>query len=100
MIMDYYVHFLDPRPRGRGDRRTVQLGGNLAIDMGTDTLSVMSASGALSKVAARYTFVYAFRDGEWKIAHHHLSARREAVPSWRCASAPIPPAWSSAHRRC
>ena len=77
MIRDYFVHFLEKHPRGRIDSRTVQLGCNLAIDMGTYTFSVMSPSGSLGEVAARYTFVYAFRNGEWKIAHHHSSAMPE-----------------------
>jgi uncharacterized protein (TIGR02246 family) len=77
MIRDYYVHALQKLPRGRIDSRTVQIGCNLAIDMGTYTVSEMGPSGALSDVAARYTFVYAFRNGEWKIAHHHSSAMPE-----------------------
>jgi uncharacterized protein (TIGR02246 family) len=77
MIRDYYAQALGRRPRGRIDSRTVQVGCNLAIDMGTYTVSEMGPSGALSDVAARYTFVYAFRNGEWKIAHHHSSAMPE-----------------------
>jgi uncharacterized protein (TIGR02246 family) len=77
MIREHLVRFLEQRPRGRIDTRTVQLGCNLALDTGTYTFSVMGPSGALSEVAARYTFVYAFRDGDWKIAHHHSSAMPE-----------------------
>ncbi len=77
MIRDYFVHFLEKHPRGRIDSRTVQLGCNLAVDMGTYTFSVMSPSGSLGEVVARYTFVYSFRNGEWRIAHHHSSAMPE-----------------------
>jgi uncharacterized protein (TIGR02246 family) len=87
MIRDYYVHALQKLPRGRIDSRTVQVGCNLAIDMGTYTVSEMGPSGALSDVAARYTFVYAFRNGEWKIAHHHSSA----MPELPGAAPALPP---------
>jgi hypothetical protein len=36
----------------------------------------MGADG--TKVKARYTFVYVFEDGEWKISHHHSSIMPES----------------------
>lgn len=90
MIRDYFVHFLEKRPRGRIDSRTIQIGCNLAIDMGTYTFSVMAPNGAISEVAARYTFVYSYHDGAWKIAHHHSSAMPEtgaAAPETHSADA-------------
>lgn len=90
MIRDYFVHFLEKRPRGRIDSRTIQIGCNLAIDMGTYTFSVMAPTGAISEVAARYTYVYSYHDGAWKIAHHHSSAMPEtgaAVPAAHSADA-------------
>ncbi len=77
MIDDYFEHFLAKRPRGRIDTRTVQVGCNLAMDMGTYTFSLMDDKGVTSEVAARYTFVYQYRDGAWKILHHHSSAMPE-----------------------
>ena len=79
MVRDYFVHFLEKHPRGRIDSRSIQIGCNLAIDMGTYTFSVLGATGAPGEVAARYTYVYAFRDGEWKILHHHSSAMPEVL---------------------
>ena len=32
-----------------------------------------------SKVNARYSFLYIYEDGEWKIAHHHSSAMPEGL---------------------
>jgi|JI10StandDraft_1071094.scaffolds.fasta_scaffold215860_2 uncharacterized protein (TIGR02246 family) len=90
MIRDYFVHFLEKRPRGRIDSRTIQIGCNLAIDMGTYTFSVMAPTGAISEVAARYTFVYSHHDGAWKISHHHSSAMPEtgaSVPAPHTADA-------------
>jgi uncharacterized protein (TIGR02246 family) len=80
MIRDYFEHFLAKRPRGHIDSRTVQSGCNLALDMGTYTFWLMNDSGQVSDVAARYTFVYQYRDGAWKILHHHSSAMPEPVP--------------------
>ena len=32
-----------------------------------------------SAVRARYSFVYVFEDGEWKISHHHSSVMPEGM---------------------
>ena len=79
MIGDYFQHFLAKRPRGRIDTRTIQSGCNLAMDVGTYTFSLMSDKGTVSEVAARYSFVYQYRDGAWKILHHHSSAMPEGA---------------------
>jgi uncharacterized protein (TIGR02246 family) len=77
MISDYFEHFLAKRPRGRIDTRTIQSSCNMAVDMGTYTFSLMNDKGTTSEVAARYTFVYQYHDGAWKILHHHSSAMPE-----------------------
>lgn len=77
MINDYFVHFLARRPRGHIETRTIQSSCNMAVDMGTYTFSLMDDKGTTSEVAARYTFVYQYRDGAWKILHHHSSAMPE-----------------------
>ena len=96
MIGDYFEHFLAKRPRGRIDTRTIQGGCNLAMDMGTYTFSLMDDKGVTSEVAARYTFIYQYRDGAWKILHHHSSAMPEsgagAAPADAHAVAEKPPA--------
>jgi uncharacterized protein (TIGR02246 family) len=85
MIDDYFEHFLAKRPRGRIDTRTIQSGCSLAMDMGTYTFSLMDDKGVTSEVAARYTFIYQYRDGAWKILHHHSSA----MPEGGAAAAPV-----------
>lgn len=77
MIRDYFEHFLEKHPRGRIDTRTIEIGCNVAFDVGTYTFSVMDGAGSVNEVQARYTFVYTFRDGDWRIAHHHSSAMPE-----------------------
>jgi uncharacterized protein (TIGR02246 family) len=79
-INDYIAHFLARRPRGHIETRTIQTGCNMAVDMGTYTFSLMDDKGSTSEVAARYTFVYQYRDGAWKILHHHSSAMPERAP--------------------
>jgi SnoaL-like domain len=37
----------------------------------------MGATG--DEVMARYSFVYVYEDGQWKIAHHHSSVMPEAL---------------------
>ncbi len=87
MIGDYFEHFLAKRPRGRIDTRTVQTGCNMAMDMGTYTFSLMDDKGVTSEVAARYTFIYQYRDGGWKILHHHSSAMPESTAGAMSADA-------------
>jgi uncharacterized protein (TIGR02246 family) len=102
MIGDYFEHFIAKRPRGRIDTRTIQGGCNLAIDMGTYTFSLMDDKGVTSEVAARYTFVYQYRDGAWKILHHHSSAMPESGANTtpadaHAAAAPSPAAAKPVH---
>lgn len=86
LVHDYFEHFVAKHPRGRIDSRNVQLGCNTAIDMGTYTFSLMDDAGHVSEVAARYTFVYQYRNGEWRILHHHSSAMPEPVASMTAAN--------------
>jgi uncharacterized protein (TIGR02246 family) len=86
LIQDYFEHFLQKHPRGYIESRTVDVGCNLAVDMGTYTFSLMDDSGRVNEVHARYTYVYEARDGQWKIIHHHSSAMPE--PMGRNAGAP------------
>ncbi len=55
-----------------GEHR-VQLFGNLAINSGYYTRSAVQ-DGKLTQNPARFTFVYARRDGRWLIVNHHSSA--------------------------
>ena len=72
-IADYFKHFLEKKPVGTINHRTVRLGCNKITDAGIYTFRVVDKEGAASDVPARYTFVYENRDGQWLIAHHHSS---------------------------
>lgn len=80
-IQDYFEHFLASSPQGKIDTRTIKIGCNFAADMGTYTFKLTNKKGESNMVAARYTYVYQFRNGQWKIAHHHSSAMPEKKPA-------------------
>eukprot|EP00525_Craspedostauros_australis_P012295 CAMPEP_0198110008 /NCGR_PEP_ID=MMETSP1442-20131203/2038_1 /TAXON_ID= /ORGANISM="Craspedostauros australis, Strain CCMP3328" /LENGTH=183 /DNA_ID=CAMNT_0043765887 /DNA_START=25 /DNA_END=576 /DNA_ORIENTATION=+ len=74
LIEDYFVAFLKKAPMGRIVESNIMIGKNWAQDAGIYEFT-MGADG--SKVLARYSFVYVFEDGEWKISHHHSSVMPE-----------------------
>ena len=75
LIKAYFVDFLKKEPQGVILESYVTRGFNWAEDVGIYEFT-MGATG--DKVKARYTFVYVFEDGEWKISHHHSSVMPEA----------------------
>mmetsp|Transcript_23020 Transcript_23020/g.46905 ORF Transcript_23020/g.46905 Transcript_23020/m.46905 type:complete len:196 (+) Transcript_23020:191-778(+) len=78
-IEDYFAHFLKSEPQGViQEEGSVTISGepNWAKDAGIYEFT-MGATG--DKVKGRYSFVYVFEDGEWKIAHHHSSVMPEGV---------------------
>lgn len=73
-ITDYFVKFLQKKPQGYIVEGVVRSGDNWCKDAGVYEFT-MGATG--DRVLARYSFVYVFEDGEWKIAHHHSSVMPE-----------------------
>ncbi|VVN69763.1 SgcJ/EcaC family oxidoreductase [Pseudomonas fluorescens] len=77
-IKDYFDHFMALKPIGEINYRDIrQLGNNSAVDSGVYTFTLTEANGKISKVQARYTFVYEKIGGQWKIINHHSSAMPE-----------------------
>lgn len=72
--VDYFEHFLEKKPVGKIDTRTIRIGCNKAIDTGTYTFTFADKT----EVSARYTFTYAWNGNEWKISSHHSSAMPES----------------------
>ncbi len=73
-IRDYFVKFLKGSPVGQIDTSTIKSGCNWALRMGTWTVIMTDAgTGAKTDVKARYTFLYQFEDGKWRIEHLHSS---------------------------
>ena len=71
---DYFHHFLENKPVGKIDARTIEIGCNTAVDAGlyTFTFGTMGA-----EVKARYTYTYNWDGKQWLITSHHSSAMPE-----------------------
>jgi len=73
-IKDYFDNFLRNKPQGVILESFAQVGEGWAKDVGVYEFT-MGSDG--SKVKARYSFVYIYEDGQWKISHHHSSVMPE-----------------------
>ena len=72
-IRKYFEKFLKSQPRGVVNERFSQSEGDMAVDMGTYTFTLVDGK----EVAARYTFVFHRSGGQWLITHHHSSVMPE-----------------------
>nr|WP_232077457.1 nuclear transport factor 2 family protein [Variovorax sp. PBL-E5] len=72
--LDYFEHFLENKPFGRIDFRTIEIGCNTAVDAGLYTFK-FAKTGAV--VEARYTYTYHWDGNQWLITSHHSSAMPE-----------------------
>jgi uncharacterized protein (TIGR02246 family) len=70
---DYFVHFLEKKPVGKIDSRTIEVDCNTAIDAGLYTFTFSDGS----QVKARYTYTYKWNGKQWLITSHHSSAMPE-----------------------
>ena len=70
---DYFKHFLENKPVGKIDSRTIEIECNTAIDVGLYTFTF----GDGSQVKARYTYTYKWDGHQWLITSHHSSAMPE-----------------------
>ena len=71
---DYFHHFLDNRPSGVIDWRSIEIDCNTAVDSGLYTFT-FGTNG--KQVRARYTFTYKWFGDRWLITSHHSSAMPE-----------------------
>jgi len=71
---DYFEHFLENKPVGKIDSRTIKIDCTTAIDIGLYTFT-FEKTGA--QVRARYTFTYKWDGKQWLITTHHSSAMPE-----------------------
>ena len=71
---DYFEHFLQDKPFGRIDSRTIEIGCTTAVDAGLYTFT-FAKTGAVVK--ARYTYTYKWDGSRWLITSHHSSAMPE-----------------------
>jgi len=73
-IKDYFDAFLLKKPQGVILESNVMIGTNWCQDAGIYEFDLLG-----DKVKARYSFIYKYEDGEWKIAHHHSSMMPEPL---------------------
>jgi len=66
----YFTDFLQLRPQGVIDSRTIKIHCNKAVDAGVYTFTF----GDGTRVQARFTYTYEWNGRDWKISHHHSSA--------------------------
>jgi len=75
-IKDYFDLFLTKKPQGIITDGHITIGNGWAQDVGVYEFT-LGATG--DKVKARYSFVYTYEGGKWKIAHHHSSVMPEGI---------------------
>ena len=75
-IKDYFDNFLKLKPQGVIVDGKIKIGNGWAKDAGLYEFT-MGKDG--SKVKARYSFIYTYENGKWKISHHHSSFMPESV---------------------
>lgn len=79
-VRDYFAGFLKNRPVARIVTSTVEIDCNTASRVGLWTVNLTDpATGAKRDVEARYSFIYRFEDGAWKIDHLHSSMMPETA---------------------
>jgi uncharacterized protein (TIGR02246 family) len=72
--LDYFKRFLENKPVGTIDFRSILIECNTAIDAGIYTFRF----GDGSSVKARYTFTYVWNGHKWLITSHHSSKMPES----------------------
>jgi uncharacterized protein (TIGR02246 family) len=70
---EYFVHFLEGKPSGTIDSRSIEIDCNSAVDAGLYTFKFADGK----QVKARYTFTYKWAGTQWLITSHHSSAMPE-----------------------
>lgn len=79
-VRDYFVGFLKAKPVGTINTSTVEIDCNTATRVGTWTVALTDpTTGAVNNVRARYSFIYRYENGDWKIDHLHSSMMPEAA---------------------
>lgn len=76
-IRDYFVGFLKKSPVGSIDSQSIRIGCNNAISSGIYTFKFSNGE----KAQARYSYVYEYQQGQWKIVSHHSSLMPEKAGS-------------------
>ncbi len=79
-VRDYFVSFLKNRPVGRIETSTTEIDCRTASRVGTWIVTLTDPStGVARDVHARYSLIYRFEAGDWKIDHLHSSMMPETA---------------------
>lgn len=79
-VRDYFVTFLANKPVARIDTSTIEIDCETASRVGTWTVTLTDpTTKAVREVPARYSFVYRYENGDWKIDHLHSSMMPQPV---------------------
>ncbi len=77
-VNDYFIKFLQNSPVGKIDTSSVEIDCKTASRVGTWTVTLTDPkTSAKTDVKARYSFIYRYEDGQWKIDHLHSSMMPE-----------------------
>jgi|GEM_PF-6707310 len=76
-LIEYFSDLMHSHPRARVDSRHVFNGCGFSIDVGRYTLSTLSDEGLTSDHPGVFSFVYLYRNGQWKILHQNLTPLNE-----------------------
>ncbi|AFZ47109.1 Calcium/calmodulin dependent protein kinase II association-domain protein [Cyanobacterium stanieri PCC 7202] len=68
--IEYFERFLENKPIGTIDQRTIFIGCNTAVDSGLYTFTFNKTG---EEVQARYSYTYTWDGSEWLIINHHSS---------------------------
>jgi uncharacterized protein (TIGR02246 family) len=73
-VHNYFVGFLSYRPEARIDTSRIDIDCRTASRVGTWTVTLKNpTTGETTSVRARYSFIYRYEEGAWKIDHLHSS---------------------------
>lgn len=76
-IENYFENFLKMKPNCTIIESTIRIGKDWCEDVGIYQFDLLR-NGTKDIVKARYTFIYVYQNGEWKIQHHHSSFMPES----------------------
>ena len=76
LVRDYFDVFLKREPQCVIESGEIVIGTNWALDFGVYNFTL---DGGETTLRARYSFVYGYEDGDWKISHHHSSIMPEVL---------------------
>lgn len=80
-IHDYFASFLKSSPTASINSSTIKIDCKTAARLGTWTVTLTNPeTGVKTDVKARYSFIYRYVNGDWKIDHLHSSMMPEMAP--------------------